>query len=174
MLEGKTVRLRVLEKEDLPFFTEWNNDPAYAGEFDPFEQRSLAECEKWFAGLRPEEKWFIVEKMDGTKIGQIICSPKGPHYSIGYRIIPNERNKGFCTEAVKIAVDHLFESTDIVRVESEANLKNVASIKVLEKAGFTKEGLIRKSVFINGEWKDGALYSILRDEWKEPKILKKS
>ncbi len=173
MLEGKNVRLRILKKEDLSLFTEWNNDPAYAGEFDPFEQRSLAENEKWFAGLRPEEKWFIVEKRDGTKIGQIVCSPKGPHYSVGYRIVPNERNNGYCTEAVRIAVDHLFQSTNIVRVESEASPRNVASIRVLEKAGFTKEGLIRKSVFVNGEWKDGALYSILRDEWKEPKMLKK-
>ena len=173
MLEGKNVRLRALEKEDLPLFTEWNNDPTYAGEFEPFEQRSLAETEKWFAGLRTEEKWFIIEKKDGMKIGQIICSPKDHHYSVGYRIVPNERNKGYCTEAVKIVVDHLFLSTNIVRVESEASPKNVASIKVLEKAGFTREGLIRKSVYINGEWKDGALYSILRDEWKEPKILKK-
>jgi len=171
MLEGKNVRLRALEKENLPLFTEWNNDPAYAGEFENFKRQSLTETEKWFAGLRLE-KWFIVEKRDGTKIGQVVCSPKGPHYSVGYRIVPNERNKGYCTEAVKIAVDHLFLSTDVVRVESEASPKNAASIKVLEKAGFTREGLIRKSVYINGEWEDGALYSMLRGEWKKPRILK--
>jgi RimJ/RimL family protein N-acetyltransferase len=48
---------------------------------------------------------------------------------------------------------------------------NSASHRVLEKAGFTKEGIIRKSAFIRGEWKDGSLYSILREEWKEPKVL---
>jgi ribosomal-protein-alanine N-acetyltransferase len=172
LLEGKNVRLRILEKEDLPLFAEWNNDPRFSGEFEPFIQSSFAEFEKWFDGLRPEEKWFIIEKKDGTKIGQIICCPRGPHYSVGFRVMPNERNKGFGTEAIKIVVDYLFLSTGIVRIEAEANPKNIASIRVLEKAGFSREGLIRKSVFIRGEWKDGALYSILRDEWRKPKIFK--
>jgi RimJ/RimL family protein N-acetyltransferase len=45
------------------------------------------------------------------------------------------------------------------------------SQKVLEKIGFKKEGIIRKYVFVSGEWRDALLYSILREEWKEPKIL---
>jgi RimJ/RimL family protein N-acetyltransferase len=45
----------------------------------------------------------------------------------------------------------------------------MVSQKVLQKAGFKKEGIIRKSVFSRGEWRDRALYSILRKEWKEPK-----
>jgi len=48
---------------------------------------------------------------------------------------------------------------------------NLASQRVLEKAGFTKEGIFRKSAFIMGVWQDGVLYSVLREEWKEPKIL---
>jgi ribosomal-protein-alanine N-acetyltransferase len=50
----------------------------------------------------------------------------------------------------------------------------VASQKVLQKVGFKKEGIIRKSVFARGEWRDRALYSILREEWKEPKIPTKT
>jgi RimJ/RimL family protein N-acetyltransferase len=45
---------------------------------------------------------------------------------------------------------------------------------VLEKADFKKEGVLRKSAFIRGEWRDLLLYSILREEWKEPKILTKT
>jgi RimJ/RimL family protein N-acetyltransferase len=41
----------------------------------------------------------------------------------------------------------------------------------LEKTGFKKEGLIRKAAFIRGDWRDLFIYSILREEWKEPKIL---
>jgi len=52
--------------------------------------------------------------------------------------------------------------------------RNVASQKVLEKNGFKKEGTIRKSFFAKGEWRDMLLYSILREEWKEPKILTKT
>ncbi len=172
MLEGHRVNLRVLEKEDLPLLTEWNNDPEFGGEFEPLEQASLYEIEKWYETLRPEEKWFIIEKKDGTKIGQIMHLPAGPHVKIGYRIMPGERNKGYCTEAVKILVDYLFLSKNIVRIESGANPENTASWRVLEKAGFTKEGVMRKKVFARGKWLDEVRYSILREEWKEPKVLR--
>ena len=171
MLEGKTVNLRIMEKEDLPLLVQWNNDLEFGGEYEPVEQGSYAEFEKWYSGLRSEEKWFIIERKDGSKIGQIICSAKGAYYSVGFRLIPEERNKGHCTQAVRIIVDYLFLSKEIVRVESVANPKNTASIRVLEKAGFIREGIVRKSVFLRGQWQDGVLCSILREEWKEPKIL---
>jgi RimJ/RimL family protein N-acetyltransferase len=44
----------------------------------------------------------------------------------------------------------------------------------LEKVGFKKEGTLRKNFFVRGEWRDAYLYSILREEWKEPKILTKT
>jgi RimJ/RimL family protein N-acetyltransferase len=50
-------------------------------------------------------------------------------------------------------------------------VRNLASQKVLEKAGFKREGILRKSAFERGEWRDFYVYSILREEWKEPKIL---
>ena len=173
MLEGNRVNLRVWEREDLPLITEWVNDPAFGGEYEPLEQVSLIEIEKWYNGLHSGEKWFFIEKKDGTKIGQIMHTPEGPHFSIGYRILPHERGKGYCTEAVKIMVDYLFLSKNIVRIQSETNPKNKASRRVLEKAGFTEEGVKRHAVFARGKWLDGFIYSVLRDEWKEPKILTK-
>lgn len=163
-----------MEKEDLALFTEWNNDPAFVGEYEPLEQSSTVEVEKWYDSLLSGGKSFIIEKKDGTRIGQILCLPRGVHYSIGFRVVPDERNKGHCTEAVKIIVDYLFLSKEIVRIEAETNPENIASQKALEKAGFTKEGLIRKSIFIKGEWKDSFLYSILREEWKQLGILTKT
>lgn len=170
MLTGTNVNLKILEREDLPLFMKWNNSLDFGGEYEPLEQSSLGEFEKWSGNLRPEEQWFIIEKKDGTKIGQILCRPIGPHYSVGFRIVPEERNKGYCTEALSIMIDYLFLSKEIVRVESEANPRNTASLRVLEKAGFTKEGLIRKSVFVGGQWQDGVLCSILREEWERSKI----
>ena len=93
---------------------------------------------------------------------------------IGYSLIPDERGKGYCTEAVLIMVDYLFLSRDVIRVQATTDVRNVGSQKVLEKAGFKKEGTIRKSIFIRGDWRDAYLYSILREEWKVPKILTKA
>ena len=93
---------------------------------------------------------------------------------IGYILAPSERKKGYGSEAIKIIVDYLFLSKELVRVQAITGVDNFASHRVLEKAGFTKEGIIRKSAFIRGVWQDGVLYGILREEWKEPKILTKT
>jgi ribosomal-protein-alanine N-acetyltransferase len=174
LLEGRLVNLRVMEKEDLPLVLKWVNDPEFGGEYEPLEQITMKELEKWYDNPRADEKWFIIEKKDRSKIGQIFYIPSGSHFEIGYRLVPQERNKGHCTEAVKIIVDYLFLAKNIVRIQAKTNPENVASQRVLEKAGFQREGLIRKDVFIRGVWRDGILCSILREEWKGPRILMKA
>ena len=73
-----------------------------------------------------------------------------------------------------ILVDYLFLSRELMRVQATPHVSNIVSQRVLEKVGFTKEGIIRKSSFNRGKWCDDCLYSILREEWKEPKILTKT
>jgi len=174
LLEGKVVNLRVVEKEDLPLWAEWNNNPEFRGEYTPLPQESKTELAKRYDNLTPDSKWFFIEKKDGTKIGGIIHFPVGKLLEIGFALIPSERGKGYCTEAVKIMLDYLFASKEIVRIQATTHVENKASQKVLEKAGFTREGTIRKMLFIRGEWADGYLYSILREEWRAPKILTKT
>ena len=171
MLEGKNVNLRLVEKEDLPLLADWSNNPEYLGEFIWLPQQSRTEWEKRYDYPTADTKWFFIEKKDGTTIGTLFHFPRGELLEIGYVLAPSERSKGYGTEAVEIMVDYLFLSKNIVRVQAITDVGNVASQKALEKAGFKKEGTIRKSAFIKGEWRDGCLYSILREEWKEPKIL---
>ena len=173
LLEGKTVNLRVSEKKDLTLIGEWRNNPEFQGEHNLLIQESNAELEKRYDSFRPDEKWFLIEKKDGTRIGLVILEPESGMQEIGYGIIPNERRKDYCTEAVRIAVDYLFLSEPIVRIQAYTNVKNTASQRVLEKAGFKKEGIVRKRIFARGDWRDEFLYSILREEWKEPKIIKR-
>ncbi len=174
MLEGKNVNLRVAEKEDLPLLADWDNNPEVFGEFEWFPQYSRAEWEKWYDDLTSDTKWFVIEKKDGTKIGTVGHFLTGTLLEIGYTLVPNERGKGYCTEAVRIIVDYLFLSKDTRRIQAQTDPRNVASQKVLEKVGFKKEGTLRKSYFVRGEWTDNLIYSILREEWKEPRILRKT
>jgi len=174
LLEGKNVNLRVVEKEDLPLWADWNNNLEFFGEFIWFPQHSRTELTKRYDDLTPDNKWFFIEKKDGTKIGGIIHFLAGNLLEIGYSLVPSERGKGYCTEAVRILVDYLFLSKEIVRIQAYTDVRNVASQRVLEKAGFKKEGVVRKSHFTRGEWRDCCLYSTLREEWKEPKILTKT
>jgi RimJ/RimL family protein N-acetyltransferase len=68
-------------------------------------------------------------------------------------------------------VDYLFLSKNIVRIQATTNVKNKASQRMLEKIGFKLEGTCRKSGFVRGAWTDSHIYSILRGEWKETKLL---
>jgi RimJ/RimL family protein N-acetyltransferase len=173
LLEGKNVNLKVVEKEDLPLFTDWHNNPEFIGEYVWLPQNTRTEREKWYDSLPSDAKFFFIEKKDGTKVGTIAHFPAANKLGaeIGYILTPNERGKGYCTEAVKMMVDYLFLSRNIVRIQALTDVKNVGSQRVLEKAGFSKEGILRKLSFTRGEWRDNTVYSILREEWKEPKIL---
>ena len=171
MLEGKTANLRIAEKEDLSLAAEWLNNLDFFGEYNPLMQMSKADLQKMYDNLSPEERWFFIEKKDSSKVGNIGHRPVEKAQEIGYAVLPSERKKGYCSEAVMIMVDYLFLSKDIVRIQAHADVRNEGSQKVLEKAGFKKEGVVRKDAFFYGEWRDGYLYSILREEWKEPKIL---
>jgi ribosomal-protein-alanine N-acetyltransferase len=84
------------------------------------------------------------------------------------------RNKGYGTEAITIIVDYLFLSKQLERIQATTDVTNKPSQRVLEKNQFKKEGIIRKAEFIRGQWRDEYLYSILKEEWKEPRILTKS
>ena len=172
MLEGETINIRVMEKEDIPSILEWVNDPEYWGDFQPFERKSKSELERQFDKRPPEQNWLFIEKKNGSKIGVISHFPVGKNLGIGFNLILSERGKGFGTEAVKIMVDYLFLSKQIVRIQAHTDVRNVASQKVLEKAGFKREGTVRKFLFVRGKWRDMFLSGILREEWKEPKILK--
>jgi RimJ/RimL family protein N-acetyltransferase len=71
-------------------------------------------------------------------------------------------------------VDYLFLSRDVMRVQAQTDQRNVASQKILEKVGFKREGTLRNNFFMRGEWTDDYIYSIIREDWKEPRILTKT
>jgi len=174
LLEGKNVNLRAMEKDDLPLIAEWLNRSEVYGAYNPLLQVSRADTEKMFESPN-ELKLFMVEKKDGTRVGYVahfyVIHVDGRFLEIAYSFLPNERGKGYCTEAATMMVDYLFLSKDVGRIQAETDERNIASQRVLEKVGFTKEGVLRKLVFIRGEWRDAYLYSILREEWKEPRIV---
>jgi len=170
LLEGKNVNLRIVEKEDLSLLHEWDSNPDFRGEFEQLREGTLADLEKRYDNLK-DSQWFFIEKKDGIKIGDIAHLLEAGEVEIGYYIVPNERRKGYATEAIMIMVDYLFLSKTIERVQAKANPENTASCKALEKAGFKREGILRKTFFSRGKWKDDCMFSMLREEWKEPKIL---
>lgn len=179
MLEGKNVNLRIVEKDDLPQFAEMIGSPVFVGEYNPLKQMSKAEVERTLE--RPADfQSFFIEKKDGGKVGFVVYfymlhpGLGARILEIGYSLAPGERGKGYGTEAISLMVDYLFLSTEGSRIQAQTDVRNVASQRALEKTGFKKEGTLRSAYFIRGTWRDAFIYSILRDEWKEPKILSRT
>ena len=172
MFEGKYVNLRIVEKEDLPIVAEWLSNPEFFS-YAPFPQRTKAELENQYENLPSDSRWFIVEKKNGSGIGFLYHEFVGSQLEIGYALLPKERNKGYGTEAITIVVDYLFLTKPVARIQATTDVRNKPSQKVLEKNEFKKEGIVRNAGLVRGQWIDEYLYSILREEWREPKILKK-
>ena len=173
MLEGKTVNLKIIERKDLPVLLNWDNNLAFIGKFEHLKQETQADLERTYDNLK-DAQWFFIEKKGGTKIGFIAHFLSAGETEIGYSMVPEERNKGYVTEAIQIIVDYLFLAKDIVRIQAKSDPENVASWKALEKVGFRREGVLRKTFYCRGKWRDDCMYSLLREEWKEPKIPTKT
>ena len=83
---------------------------------------------------------------------------------LGYYIAEEYWGKGIMTEAVKYACEYVFGKSDILRIFAEPFAYNIASCRVLEKAGFQYEGTLRNNAVKNGKVIDMKMYSLLKEE----------
>jgi RimJ/RimL family protein N-acetyltransferase len=84
--------------------------------------------------------------------------------NIGLSLIPDARGRGYGTEAQRLIAELLFRLFDIQRVEASTDIDNVAEQRSLEKAGFTREGVLRRAQSRAGGYHDLVSYSILRED----------
>ncbi|HEY3629942.1 MAG TPA: GNAT family protein [Jatrophihabitantaceae bacterium] len=91
-------------------------------------------------------------------------SAVGNYWEIGIALLPEWRGRGIGWRAQALLCDYLFRHTPAQRVQAATHPENTAEQRALEKAGFTFEGVIRAAEFRAGQWRDGYLYSRLRDD----------
>jgi RimJ/RimL family protein N-acetyltransferase len=82
---------------------------------------------------------------------------------IGYFVLPHARGRGVATTIARLLADHAF-SLGIERVAAYVNVGNVASERVVERVGFTREGVVRSMPKPDGRRVDKTLFSLLPDE----------
>jgi RimJ/RimL family protein N-acetyltransferase len=90
--------------------------------------------------------------------------PQGYCYNIGVWIAPEHRGRGHGAEAQRQLAAYLFEHFYLERVEASTEIDNIGEQRALDKAGFTREGVLRHAWFRGGGWRDIVLYSKLRGE----------
>jgi RimJ/RimL family protein N-acetyltransferase len=89
---------------------------------------------------------------------------------IGYWLSEKYWGKGIISEAVKLVVDHGFTHYKWTRIHAGVFSSNPASMKVLEKCGFSQEAHFRKSVLKGGKYLDEHVYSILKEDWNQKRV----
>ena len=84
---------------------------------------------------------------------------------IGYWLGVDYWGQGIATQALSLLIDHYFNYTEYVRLQANVYSNNPSSNRVLEKNGFTLEGIMRKYIFKNGTFLDASLYALLKEDW---------
>lgn len=112
--------------------------------------------------------WAIEHKETGKMIGTIgFGNVEKRHFSaeVAYVLSKDYWGKGYTTEAVRELIRIGFEELDFIRISAQCLTKNKASARVMQKAGMTYEGTLRKVAFIKGKNRDLKTYSILHEEY---------
>jgi ribosomal-protein-serine acetyltransferase len=115
---------------------------------------------------------FHAAILDGERVVGVIGfhGIDWPHRStsIGYWLGQDAQGRGTMTEAVQAMVSLAFEDWRLNRVEIRASVENERSRALIERVGFTYEGLARRAFRLADGYHDDAVYSMLADEWPPP------
>ncbi|TAA71766.1 GNAT family N-acetyltransferase [Planococcus salinarum] len=84
---------------------------------------------------------------------------------VGYSVDEQYTGRGIATEAVELVVAFGFEKLQLHRIEAYVSPRNTGSVRVLEKARFNKEGLLKEFLFINGIWEDHYHFAVLEKDF---------
>jgi diamine N-acetyltransferase len=178
MIYGECIRFRAAERNDLPRFVTWLNDPEVRQNLSLQLPLSLAAEEKWFESMLqrpPSEQVMVIEIRqaegdDWLAIGN--CSLMGIDWrnrSAEFGIFIGEKeqwNKGYGTAATRLMLRHGFDNLNLHRIMLRVFETNHRAIRTYEKAGYVHEGRQRQGIFLDGKYVDVLLMSVLLPEWE--------
>lgn len=174
MFEGSRVRIRQFGPNDLELVAEWALHPEIVAPYNNFGLVPLNDTARGYQNggwIGEEYGRLLVETLEGEVVGDVSYHQTryGPNrasavYNIGINLLPSQRSKGYGSEAQKLLAEYLFRTYPIMRVEAATDITNIPEQRSLEKAGFTREGVLRKAQWRDGDWHDLVLYSKLRGE----------
>ncbi len=173
MIIGERVRLRAIEREDIPTFLRWFNDPEVRQYLLGDEPMSKAQEERWFERFLDRDDYvFGIEALVGEKwvhIGNTgledIDSRNG---RADFGIVIGEKvpwGQGYGTEATRLMLGFAFRELRLNRVQLQVYDFNKRGIRCYEKVGFVHEGTQRQGLFRNGRYHDVHWMGILAEEF---------
>jgi len=173
IIETKRLVLKGYKPEDMThLFTNYTQTEVSELLGHQNEEEYLKEKSKVENGYATYNRTFLVflmvEKVSNLVIGRCgLHNWNTDHHraEIGYHmVLENYKRQGLMTEAVIAIVDHGFKTLKLHRIEALVGANNAASLKIIAKQGFVKEGLLRQHYFINGVYEDSVMFSKLASE----------
>ncbi len=175
MIYGERLRLRAAEREDLPRFVAWFNDPEVTQNLAHHYPMSRASEERWFdnmMSLPPAEQALAIEIRDGEG-WKAIGSTSFMHFdginrSAEVGIVIGEKahwNQGYGRDTMRLMLKYGFCTLNLHRIFLKVYERNVRGIKAYEHAGFKHEGRMRHAAFLDGRYYDVLLMSVLSEEF---------
>ena len=174
-LETDRLILREMTLDDLEFyFRHFNNDKIVEGccfpgpkSLEAAKEELDLYCVKPFKENRGI-RWGIVRKSDNELIGT--CgfydwSKTAHRGEIGYDLEPTCWGQGIMTETLRAVFEYGFKKMGLNRIQAIIDSKNVKSMKLIDRLGFQKEGVLRQNNYFNGQFRDEICFSLLREEW---------
>ncbi|KAM6566343.1 hypothetical protein CsatA_025471 [Cannabis sativa] len=161
-----SINLRPLDLSDIDAFMVWATDkkvPIFCT-WEPFTSK-----EDGINYIRDKvipHPWFRAICIDNTPIGYVLVTPNSSNdqcrAELGYGLGSKYWGKGIATMAVKIVAETIFkEWPHLERIEALVDVENIGSHRVLEKAGFQREGILRKYFLLKGNCRDMIMFSFL-------------
>ncbi len=177
MIYGERVRLRAAEREDLPRFVAWLNDPEVRQFLALSWPLSLAQEERWFEEMLkrpPSEQVLVIEVKNeaGWKaIGNTsFMNVDAINRSAEIGIFIGEKaywNQGYGRETMRLMLRFGFNTLNLNRIYLRVYETNPRGIRAYEHAGFRHEGRERQARFIDGRYCDVLWMAVLRSEWAD-------
>lgn len=167
-----SIRLRPVNEDDLPIFRRFLTEPGLIG-LDWTGFRDAQAPARRFAtdGFLGADDGRLMVQVDGEESASGFVSwiagsygPVSRYWEIGIALLPQWRGRGIGWRAQAMLCDYLFTHTPVQRIQAGTHAENIAEQKSLVKAGFQLEGVIRSCEFRAGRWRDGQLFSRLRDD----------
>ena len=177
MIYGEGIRLRAIERADLPHFVVWLNDPDVREGLLLYLPFSLADEETWFDQMlkrdQPEHP-LAIERQVGESWELIgVCGFENIDWrsrsgSVGIFIGPKGYwDQGHGTRTMRLLLKHGFTTLNLNRISLDVFADNPRAMRTYEKVGFIHEGCKRQGVYKNNRYVDIIIMSILRAEWQE-------
>lgn len=176
---GEKVILRKYETAHAPLLFEAAIESS-GGEFSRWmpwchENYALEEAASFIAGSienwssRAEYDYAIFDVQSGKFLGGVALNLFNHHRklaNLGYWVRTGSQKRGVAHAATRLLAQTAFEDSDLNRIEIAAAVENYASQKTAEKAGATREGVLRQLLHIGGRIHDAALFSFVRADFK--------